>query len=247
MRVSVVATGIDVDPEQYKAPVGNAEKTRSQFARPTAAKPARQATGYFAGHGATAKQSPSKPTNAGYVTREAQSAASADMAINTNTSREPASRPGVGAYPVATDEDEYHPRQPSFVQPHEEESGQEDEQHAGPLFVSPGSGQPSSRQVQERQEHEAGLDDDQGRGSFGIFNRIADVGRSFHSRQEQPPQSQPQPQARTVEIRERQPEAVNTVSAQESFSSEQDAYQDYREHEEESVYDIPAFLRRQSN
>lgn len=242
MRVSVVATGIDADPEQYKAPMGTAEKApRSQFSRPAAAKPAaRQGGGYFGGAQANAK-SHNKPTSSGYVTRD--NPANADMAIDTNQDfnpRTPQNRPAGprGAEPA-------HAGRGGFEAVDERRPGNQPVQDAaheqdGPLFVSPNAGRPASREHQQDAYDAPRQEEERGQQAYGIFNRIADVGRSFNSRHEQEPQ-----QARTVEVTERHHEQQGGAAHQEE--PEQDNYQDYREHEEESVYDIPAFLRRQPN
>jgi hypothetical protein len=106
---------------------------------------------------------------------------------------------------------------------------------AGPLFVSPRAEVPQQRTLFSAQapDFEEAEEESAGGGRSSLFNRLANVGKSFSSGggATQPRAANPRMTASAV-APERKPEV------RESSPSAGD---------EEEFYDIPAFLRRQAN
>jgi cell division protein FtsZ len=100
---------------------------------------------------------------------------------------------------------------------------------AGPLFVSPRAEAPQQRTLFTAQTPELEDEDDQEVSGKGLFNRLANVGKSIagagRTATAAAPRSVAAPIERKAEVRETAPHAG----------------------EEEELYDIPAFLRRQAN
>jgi cell division protein FtsZ len=105
----------------------------------------------------------------------------------------------------------------------------------GSLFVSPSAHQPANRHFQQfSTEPNRETESSPASNSSGILGRLADVGRSFNTR------SEPVVSNRSLEAKAQQSEQQED-SYETSYADEQNG------REEEQYYDIPAFLRRQSN
>ncbi len=227
MRVSVVATGIDIDPEQLQQ---STSSVRHQH-KPAAKQNFKPAPTYFAAR-KPAVQAPASAASTSEQVRD-------DMAIDTNRTA-----PAASASYESTANRSAMPEPSAPSKSPNEYSQDMREEDAGPLFVSPSAGQPASRNYQQfdaetSRTPETSEHHQQG-GSFGILSRIADVGRSLNTRSEAP-----STQPRAVEVRSRQvaPETTNAAPAR---GQEAESFDEYSQHEEENYYDIPAFLRRQA-
>jgi cell division protein FtsZ len=248
IRVSVVATGIDADVDQAAA-----MQAGQQAARPFT-KPTNTQTSAF------------RPTSAYYVGRKPSASSAASAHEGNNESR---FAPQAGQLPVAPRSDFAKPAaaQPT-ARPSAAQSGQ-------PLRPSPtygaydtrrtsrnepvaGSGYPAAKEQtafgnapQEKNDvvsqatkeaasaispasyHHGEAHEGEASSGMRILNRLADVGRALNARSE-PTQGAG---GRAIEVSEQR------YGASESTES----YDDYREHEEENQYDIPAFLRRKTS
>ncbi len=257
IRVSVVATGIDVETEQtHTKPTGGNAPPR-HYGRP----------GGNNNAGGNGQQKASfKTTSASYAGRKpsngytAQSSSSNyfgkdDQAIDTRHSTESNdvqhmsdARYEPDAQSVSGNSHRQETQEvPRFVPPtHVAAPAQQQRdihrvpspaprptyiagQHRQEMY-SPDVRQPVHHDVQQE---DASQSDAQGQSGFNIFGKIADVGRSLnshHARRDPDPQQQ-----RSVEVHHRQATDVHETSSHE-----------HPEQEEENYYDIPAFLRRQA-
>jgi hypothetical protein len=111
-----------------------------------------------------------------------------------------------------------------------QQSAQPEMDSAGPLFVSPRAEAPQQRTLFAAQEPEMDEEIDESMQGKGLFNRLANVGKSItgSSRAASPSPRvamQSAPLERKAEVRETAPASTD----------------------EDEMYDIPAFLRRQAN
>jgi cell division protein FtsZ len=251
MRVSVVATGIDVKEEQPQLATGGAtarnfskpaHKQAAQNFRTTSVNTATKAT-------ATAQSVFSRPT----VKQEEQKPS--EQRSHGQESRTSAESESVASFDEARQElqahESYHAAKETHVQTKQE-----------PLFVSPApqSSRPATRDFSNtpffnknnREADNASRNDDdrsyaqqrsaapqrqaeQG-SSFGFLNRIADVGRSLNRAVEQPQQ----PVQRNISVKEQHYAPVQDKK------HDEDALH-FDEKNSDDYYDIPTFLRRQND
>jgi cell division protein FtsZ len=237
IRVSVVATGIDVndrDAEQH----GNNGATKG-FTKPAVKQPFKPTSTFYVGQ---------KPASSVYAAPkiEPRQTPANDSKSSANVARQPAA-PSPLQQDASTfgfdGEHSTHARdayaQPSQAEQRRESAPRAQERRsasaaeASNLFVSPSASQPASRQFQFAEE-EAPAPSNSGGGN--ILSRLADVGRSFT------PRNEPVVSTRSMErnaAREPQPQHEEHYEMTEQASAQQQ--------EEEQYYDIPAFLRRQSS
>ncbi len=225
MRVSVVATGIDVKEDaEPKLAVGGA--TSRNFSKPahkqaaqnfrnnsvnSASKATANAQSVFVRQSPKQEETPAQKEAAKEEARSEQAIASFEEA---NAMRNQNNAPQV----------EEPQREPLFTAPRNERPQQRD--FSNTPFFNRDRNEPSTDQspneTQRREEQH----------SFSIFNKIADVGRSFNTRSEQQ-------------------EAPRTISVKEDYAaSEEPAQQDdalYDNKNDDDYYDIPTFLRRQND
>jgi cell division protein FtsZ len=233
IRVSVVATGIDVGERDEQANNG----VTKGFTKPAVKQPFKPTSTFYVGQ---------KPASSAYATPkiEPRPVPANDSKMHMASARQPASnsplQQEVGAFSF---EDERSPaareayQQPAAPEQRRESiRTQENKASAdtGGLFVSPSASQPASRQLQFAAEEEAPAPSNTGGGN--ILSRLADVGRSFA------PRNEPVVSARTIETR--QAREQQQVHEEQYDMAESNATV---QQEEEQYYDIPAFLRRQSN
>jgi len=246
MRVSVVATGIDLAathgmPQPQKASV---------FQRPAepprqAAAPARTPASYL--------PEPKRERTAQEIVREAGSTSAIDLiraanerqkrgtsVVETEKPAMQAPRPMVSRAPeepqglLSIDEPEEQLRKPFKL-------GEVREQVDNKFFISPKAEQPLERPRFVSQPEEVAHEEDMGdflvseqtaSASFKLFQKIAGVGKALSSRQDETPASNPREQmAQTAAPRTAVKESPAPLFAEEY----------------EEALDIPAFLRRQAN
>ncbi|MES2984062.1 MAG: cell division protein FtsZ [Pseudomonadota bacterium] len=247
MRVSVVATGIDADQMLAQPPHHDMVPTM-----PSARKP-------FMGGTTQAPRKDHSMVGSSLATRErspAEIVRQAGTSSVIDTARAPAPRAAAPAQPViriidesARTQDEQHKLQAqqaaaaAAAQAAQLENAmriaanaarpavaEQTMEEAGPLFVSPRAEVPQQRTLFSSQAPDAQEGDDEAAGGKSLFNRLANVGKSFTGTT-RAPSANPRAAAsaaapeRKAEVRERAPHASD----------------------EEEFYDIPAFLRRQAN
>lgn len=229
MRVSVVATGIEADQVQLRP----TEPVSTQFShKPFTTPPS-----------APRKDSPlataPRERTAAEIVRQAGTSGSTQAAVRAPApvaSAQPVIR--VIDEPVATTQ-AYAVQQAAVTAQSEQleaamriaasaaRPAQVSGEAAGPSFVSPRPEMPQQRTLFSAQEPDDMLDDESA-GGKSLFNRLANVGKTIAgSRPATPRLATVAPTAN-----ERKPEVKETVR---------------QRNEEEELYDIPAFLRRQAN
>ena len=247
IRVSVVATGIDVNERDGEHLVNK------PVAKPAPKQPFKPTSAYYVGQKPAStsfsparpeiKRDESKPPSA-FATRpqspvakrpaeqaaeqQQEASFSFEQSPPTRSESAPLNAPGMGSFA--------NRRETSRPQEMREESVAAKPSESGNLFVSPAAGQPASRQFQTYPSDNAAQQSAPAAAPSGgstILSRLADVGRSFNTRNE------PVVSSRSMDTRQ-----------QERIQQEQE--ESYPQNnspvpEEEQYYDIPAFLRRQSH
>jgi cell division protein FtsZ len=238
MRVSVVATGIDAEQLKAQPPVQDTTSVAAQSARKPFGAPIPSAS------------APRKETMVG-APRErtaAEIVRQAGTASVTETARFAAPRPQA-AQPVirVIDEAESQVQPSAYAQQQaavEAQSSQLEsamriaasaarpsapaQDEVGPLFISPRAEVPQQRTLFSAQSPEFEEADEEPAKGKSLFNRLANVGKSFAGNGQSNPRMAASVAAtseRKPEVRESAPHAVD----------------------EDEFYDIPAFLRRQAN
>jgi cell division protein FtsZ len=260
IRVSVVATGIDVNDRDGSQATNT--NTQKNFAKPAPKpQPFKPTSAYYVGQKAPVAAnsfSPQKPELRRDVNQGETKPASVfrPASKDQRTAQQPQDTNGFfhEAKPVTQHQQPVQASQPQF-QPKPQEPRQQEAQRddyanrprqqtmdTGTSFVSPAAQQPASRQFQQypADNHAATPPihhaEQEPSNSFKILSRIADVGRSFNTR------SEPVVSNRSMETkRTAQPEPEDYQQPQASSYVE-----DNHAQEEEQYYDIPAFLRRQA-
>lgn len=230
IRVSVVATGIDIKEEQLQAAptatTRNFNKPAQRQASTKAAAPS------FSSVTTAAKGAYGRKDNAAKVAASTAPAAA---------------QPAQAVQPEAPQEARYDntPSRRSYV----EESSYNDvavdttsydnqQGTTGSLFVNDRTNQEQphyNEQAQDAPYEQQEGEEDSSSGSFKFFNKIADVGRSLNTRHE------PEVRNRTIAVSEGQSAPATETHEQYAEEPRQSVNAD------DDYYDIPTFLRRQAN
>ncbi len=239
MRVSVVATGIEADQIKIQPPVQDMASLAAQAARKPFGAPAPLPRKDTVMSAAPAPRTPAEIVRQAGAGNMAQAAA-----------RPAAPQPVIRVIdePVAASQQQAYAQQQAAVVAQSEQlentmrvaasAARPVEAAAdapGPLFVSPRAEVPQQRtlfsaQTPQMGEEEAADEESSGNANRSLFNRLANVGKSFTGGA--PRASNPRLAASASAPAERKPEVRETT---------------LQSGEEEELYDIPAFLRRQAN
>ncbi len=255
IRVSVVATGIDVNERDGE------QLVTKPLAKPAPKQPFKPTSAYYVGQKPATSFSPAKPEIKRDESRPAsvfsrQPAPAEKRAVpqsQQENERQDAGfsfeQPYTGRNDAAQSSQNSGTQHPNtFTDSHDprmndnrEETASARPSESGNLFVSPAASQPASRQFQTYPADNAApnaaasqtvpTQSAPAQGST-ILSRLADVGRSFNTRNE------PVVSSRSMDSRK---QAYRQAEPEEAFSSAAPAP------EEEQYYDIPAFLRRQTH
>ncbi len=235
MRISVVATGIDADQLQLLPPqtqpqmqMAAAPQLRKPFTAPTAPAPApRERSAAEIVRQAVSTPVAPRPQAAAPVVAP-QPAPSSPIIRIVDESVMAMEKPVAAATVMAAPA----PVMASVVEaPRPAATVVSASEGSGPLFMSPRAEAPQQRTLfsAAAPEFEEPMEEEEeGAGHVSLFNRLANVGRSFTRAS-----TQPRMTAVVEASPERKPEVRETTAVAGS--------------EEEEFYDIPAFLRRQAN
>jgi cell division protein FtsZ len=244
MRISVVATGIEADQLKLPVPQPETASVSAQMAR----KPFGGAPIPAVRKEPTVVAAPRERTAAEIVRQSGSSVAAETM--RAATPRPTVAQPATPVIRVideaALAEERYQTalQQQAMAEAQAAQTEQAmrmaaaahraapvEETSAGPLFVSPRAEVPQQRTLFSAQtpemDDEAEGEESGGNGGRGLFNRLANVGKSFAGTTRANPRM-----TASAAVPERKPEVRETSPT----ASEEDEF-----------YDIPAFLRRQAN
>ena len=223
MRVSVVATGIDVKDEvEPKLATGGAAPRN--FSKP-AHKQAAQNFRNNSVNTATKASSAAQHVFSRTTPKQEQKPQSQDAPKRSDANDAPPSFQSMNETPRIDNAHMPQPvqeeREPLFTSSHDERPQSRDFATT-PFFNRERAEPEQEREVKKKEEGQ----------SFGLLNKIADVGRSFNARPEQ---------------QEKQPRAI---SVKEDYAGSEQTLQNdtsYDNKNDDDYYDIPTFLRRQND
>ncbi len=248
MRVSVVATGIEADQLQARPP--QQEVTVGTVAPAAARKPfiggttsaLRKETAPVVASTAPRERTPAE------IVRQAVVAPAAPVAAAPRPQMAQAQQPVIRIIDESVQAEEAQQKALAAQQALEAQAAQMEEavrmaahavrpstgevpsvEGAGPLFVSPRAEVPHQRTLFSAHAPEFDEGDEESTGGRGLFNRLANVGKSFTGGAARAANPR---MAASAAAPERKPEVRETT---------------VQAADEEEFYDIPAFLRRQAN
>ena len=239
MRVSVVATGIDAGELLARPPVDHSNdlpSPRKPFGGTTQA-PRREQT-----IGAAAPAAPRERTAAEIVRQAGTTTNARTTVTQTSLQQQPAPTPVIRIVDEASRVEEEALKAQAAAQAAQLEEAMRlaaqgarpaaniPTADAGPLFVSPRAEAPQQRTLFTAQSPEMEDEIEESVSGKGLFNRLANVGKSIAG-------TTPRPAAPMS------PRAVATAPERKPEVREKAAHAG----DEEEMYDIPAFLRRQAN